>query len=97
MDDADRRELFEALDRALGSAPTMTMMDLLPPVGWGDVARRSGVEGLGLVIRSEMNELRAGYKARWPSCEVTYAARWRSSALISMARWPSWAVTLAAR
>jgi hypothetical protein len=51
--DADRRELFAALESSLGAGPASTLMDLLPPTGWGDVARRSDVEALGLTLRAE--------------------------------------------
>jgi hypothetical protein len=63
--DADRRELFVALEQSLGSVPAATLMELLPPVGWADVARRSDVEALradldaqGVALRGEMAELR---------------------------------------
>jgi hypothetical protein len=56
--DADRRELFVALEQSLGPVPAATLMDLLPPVGWADVARRSDVDNLRIELRGEMTELR---------------------------------------
>lgn len=65
VDAADRRELFEALERQLGPRPATTLMELLPPLGWADVARRSdlvAVRGemavLGGELRAEMAGLR---------------------------------------
>ena len=58
MNDDDRRTLFAALDGALGERPAATLMELLPPVGWGDVARRSDLDALRAELRGEMAELR---------------------------------------
>jgi len=38
----------------LGERPAASMMELLPPVGWADVARRSDL----VAVRGEMAELR---------------------------------------
>jgi len=53
--DRDRHDLFVALRRHLGAGPADTMMDLLPPTGWSDVARRSDIEAL----RVEMARMEA--------------------------------------
>ncbi len=52
--DHDRRELYDVLEKRLGEGPAGTLMDLLPPVGWADVARQSDVTAL----RGEMAQLR---------------------------------------
>lgn len=36
----DRQELEAALERQLGAGPTTTLMALLPPVDWSEVARQ---------------------------------------------------------
>jgi predicted nuclease with TOPRIM domain len=54
VSDRDRRELHVALERELGTGPATTLMELLPPVGWSDVARQSDL----VAIRGEMAELR---------------------------------------
>jgi hypothetical protein len=56
--DHDRRELYEALERRLGQGPAATMMELLPPVGWADVARQSDL----VAVRGEMAQLRGELK-----------------------------------
>ena len=58
VSDQDRRELYEALERRLGGGPAATMMELLPPVGWADVARQSDLVGLQGSLRGEMAQLR---------------------------------------
>ncbi len=65
VSDQDRRDLYEALERGLGEGPAATMMELLPPVGWADIARQSdlvAVRGEMAQLRGEMAELRAELK-----------------------------------
>ena len=62
VSDQDRRELYEALERRLGEGRAATLMELLSPVGWADVARQSdlvAVRGEMAELRGEMAELRA--------------------------------------
>ena len=54
VSDQDRRDLYDALEELLGRGPAATMMELLPPVGWADLARQSDL----VVIRGEMAEIR---------------------------------------
>ena len=42
----------------MGERPAASMMELLPPVGWADVARRSDL----VAVRGEMAELRGELK-----------------------------------
>ena len=58
VSDQDRRELYGALERELGGGPAATMMELLPPAGWADVARQSDV----VALRGEMAQLRGELK-----------------------------------
>jgi len=59
VSDSNRHDLYVALEHQLGLGPTETLMQLLPPVGWADVARASDLESLGIALRGEMSELRA--------------------------------------
>jgi hypothetical protein len=40
VDERNRLQLAEALKRVLGDDEGITLMELLPPVGWADVATR---------------------------------------------------------
>ena len=42
----ERHRLHERLDAVLGPEEAATLMSHLPPVGWGDVARRSDLDQL---------------------------------------------------
>jgi len=57
--------LYTSLSQTLGEHPAAVMMELLPPVGWGDVARHGdlvAVRGEMAELRGEMAELRAELK-----------------------------------
>ena len=43
-----RHEMVKRLEEALGEEAAMTLVEHLPPVGWGDVARRSDIAALDL-------------------------------------------------
>ena len=61
VSDEDRRELYAALEQNLGRSPAGTLMELLPPVGWADVARQSdlvAIRGEMAQIRGEMGQIR---------------------------------------
>ena len=65
VSDQDRRVLYTSLSQTLGEHPAAVMMELLPPVGWGDVARHDdlvAVRGGMAELRGEMAELRAEFK-----------------------------------
>jgi hypothetical protein len=63
VSDRDRHELYVALLDRLGQGPADTMMEMLPPVGWADVARASDLEALRIELRGGMAELRAEMSA----------------------------------
>jgi hypothetical protein len=61
VSDQDRRALYTSLSQTLGEHLATVMMELLPPVGWGDVARQSdfvAIRGEMAELRGEMSELR---------------------------------------
>ena len=56
--DHDRRELYLALHDLLGPGPAGTLMELLPPVGWSDLARQSDLTAGLASVRGEIAEVR---------------------------------------
>ncbi len=58
VSDQDRRDLYAALEQQLGQSSAGTLMELLPPVGWADVARQSDL----VAVRGEIAELRGELK-----------------------------------
>jgi hypothetical protein len=58
VSESARYRLFEAARTQFGQEPAETLMDLLPPVGWADVATKADVQHLGDTLRAEF---RAGF------------------------------------
>jgi hypothetical protein len=51
-----RHEVFKWLEETMGPERGAIMMDLLPPVGWGDIATRRNIQAEVGGLRSEMQE-----------------------------------------
>ena len=58
VDEAARHQLYNSLESRLGLDPARTLMSLLPPVGWADVATRQDLHALENGLRGEITELR---------------------------------------
>jgi ribosomal protein L29 len=58
VDEAARHRLYTHLQATLDDDPTDTLMSLLPPVGWADVARRQDLDSLHNALRAELADLR---------------------------------------
>ena len=56
VSERDRHELYRKLEGALGKEPADTMMALLPPVGWADVATKQDLRELEARILGEMRK-----------------------------------------
>ncbi len=46
LDERSRHELFLRLEEVLGPRPAETLMELMPPVGWADVATKRDLDAL---------------------------------------------------
>jgi hypothetical protein len=62
VDERARHELFQQLERTLGEEAAATLMEHLPPTGWGDVATRRDIDVLRADLRGEMSALRADFR-----------------------------------
>lgn len=58
VDERSRKELYDSLETTLGSGPADTMMGLLPPVGWADVATKHDIENLRVTTKQDIENLR---------------------------------------
>ena len=50
----ERHQIFQWYEEAMGSERAAIMMNLVPPVGWGEVATRTDLAALGVGLRGEM-------------------------------------------
>lgn len=53
-----RHQVFQWLEEAMGPERAAVMMDLLPPVGWGDIATSADIAVVRTELRGELAELR---------------------------------------
>lgn len=56
---ASRQRLYRELGELLSQEAMDELMETLPPVGWGEVARRQDLTNLAHDLRGEMAELRS--------------------------------------
>ena len=54
IDERSRLELAAAARRALGEDAGVTLMEMLPPVGWGDVATKRDLDHLHLQMTADI-------------------------------------------
>lgn len=56
VDERARHELYVWLEQAAGRERADTLMSLLPPVGWADVATKRDLDGLADRLRAEWRQ-----------------------------------------
>jgi hypothetical protein len=61
VDERRRLQLADAAKRALGDDAGVTLMEMLPPVGWADVATKQDL----VMLRSDLDLLEARLEARF--------------------------------
>jgi hypothetical protein len=77
VDERSRHQLYRKLDELIGTREATTLMELLPPSGWGDVATRQD-------LRQQIQELRLELHA-----DMERMARrvimWTSTTMVALA------------
>ena len=63
LDERARHELYEQLDRSIGTESADTLMAHLPPVGWADVATKQDLDHVTDVLTLRMDMLAAEIRA----------------------------------
>ena len=54
VDERSRHELYLRLEQTLGTTEADTLMSMLPPVGWADVATKQDLDQLERRLRAEL-------------------------------------------
>ena len=75
IDERQRHQLHEAARRTLGDDEAVTLMEMLPPVGWADVATKRDLDHFAEVLRLELATTQAGLRTEMADLrtEVTAA------------------------
>jgi len=75
VDEAARHALYRSLEAAIGPEATSTMMTLLPPVGWSEVATRDDLRQLEASLGQRLGALEARLDGRIAGLEGHAAER----------------------
>ncbi|GDX29483.1 hypothetical protein LBMAG13_19080 [Actinomycetes bacterium] len=70
----NRHDMHSVLIEKLGRESATTLMELLPPVGWADVARRSDVESARLATSQDFLLMTASTSAQFNLVWTEFAA-----------------------
>jgi hypothetical protein len=69
VDERSRHQLYRKLDELMGAQEATTLMELLPPSGWGDLATKRDIEALRLELHADMDRL-ARRMVTWTSSMI---------------------------
>jgi hypothetical protein len=72
VDERSRLQLAEALKRALGDEEGITLMELLPPVGWADVATKHDLLALESRLDLRFESLERGLDAQFDRIDTRF-------------------------
>ncbi|MGH2771766.1 MAG: hypothetical protein ACRDIU_01310 [Actinomycetota bacterium] len=62
VDERSRHALHTRLQKVLGEEEAVTLMELVPPVGWGEVATKKDLEGLRIETKEDFRALRSDFR-----------------------------------
>lgn len=63
LDERARHELYLRLEQALGAESAATLMEMLPPVGWADVATKRDLDALEHRIELRFEAMNGRFEA----------------------------------
>lgn len=64
VSEGQRHQLYVVAESVFGTEGAATMMELLPPTGWADVARKNDMDRLEVTLKGEMGSLEARLSER---------------------------------
>ena len=84
VDERRRLELADAAKRTLGDEAGITLMELLPPVGWADVATKQYLLALRGDLQAEFKELRGEFSMFKKDVELQIERKFREMLVTMM-------------
>jgi len=60
---SSRHQLFKRLEKVLGMEEAGTLIDLVPPIGWADLATKTDLDHLRVATKADIDQLRVATKA----------------------------------
>jgi hypothetical protein len=75
VDERARHELYPSIEHLIGAEKAETLMSLLPPVGWADVATKQDIDGLRAATKQDIDGLRAATKHDIEASELRLEAK----------------------
>ncbi len=76
IDERARHELYRAVEQLLGTSTADTLMTLLPPVGWADVATKDDLHQLEARLTTRFDARFDGSETRWDARFDGNETRW---------------------
>jgi hypothetical protein len=78
IDEHSRHQLYRSLQETIGSPAADTLMELLPPVGWADVATKRDLEHYAEVNRRDHEQLASTLREEMRAMEARFERALRS-------------------
>jgi hypothetical protein len=74
VDERNRLQLAEAAKRVLGADEGITLMELLPPVGWADVATKQDLATFEARMDARFDRIDSRFDARFDAVDARFGA-----------------------
>ena len=84
--ESDRTELHLKLKDLLGNNMAEVLMEHLPPSGWGDVARKSDIDQLSILMDAKFQAIETSMDARLGTIETSTTAKFQAIETLMDAR-----------
>ena len=84
LDERARHELFLRLEAVLGPEQAETFMEMMPPVGWADVATKRDLDALAVATRRDLDALEARMDQRFETMEHKLMSAFRGELLTAI-------------
>ena len=74
-DERSRHQMYLKFEEVLGHEVADTLIEHLPPTGWGDVARKSDLEHLAAATKRDVEQLGIHLESKMEAMESRFEAK----------------------